>query len=154
MLGEEAFKTMQDGGMTMYFEQREGKFGRYVARAWLIRDPKKDHLYLLPDSAVFLEGPNDHARAIVKVYSGTIRENLVAGTFSKKFEGAPPSAALEYLASPLASHHGLCEDAEASPGASCSGLHENAEGAPGAPCSGLHKCKQASITLGIRTHDL
>ena len=48
-----------------------------------------------------LEGPNDHARAIVKVYNGNVREDLVTGEFCKRVTGPVPSAVLESLASPL-----------------------------------------------------
>ena len=81
-LGSEAFKTMTDAGLTMYFEHRHGDHGRYVAKVWLSW-PSKSHLYKLPESEVLLTGPTDHARAIRATYCGAVLEELQAKRFCK-----------------------------------------------------------------------
>ena len=94
-LGSEAFKTMTDVGLTMYFEHRRGDHGGYVAKVWLSW-PLKAHLYKLPKSEVLLTGPTDHARAIRATYCGAVLAELQAKRFCKPL-AEPPDWAMRDL---------------------------------------------------------
>jgi len=93
VLGADAYAAMTSAGLTMYYEHRRGKHGGYVAKVWLTW-PKKSHLFLLPESAVLLAGPGDHARAIHAVYEGAVLAELRAKRFSKPGVASPPGWAL------------------------------------------------------------
>ena len=82
---------MQREGYTIYFEKREGLYGRYVAKTWFSW-PRREHVYLLPGSAVRLEHADDHPQAMVKTYMESVREHLIAGTFGKKVHDPPAVA--------------------------------------------------------------
>ena len=88
VLGEDAYSARQREGYTVDFEKREGLYGRYVAKAWLSW-PRREHVHLLPGSAVRLEHADDHPQAIVKTYMESVREHLIAGTFRKKVHDPP-----------------------------------------------------------------
>ena len=91
VLGEDAYSAMQREGYTIYFEKREGLYGRCVAKTWLSW-PKREHVYLLPGSAVRLEHADDHPQAIVKTYMESVREHLIVGTYSKQVHDPPAVA--------------------------------------------------------------
>ena len=91
MLGLDSFSWAETCCYTIYFEKREGLYGRYVAKTWLPW-PRREHVYLLPGSAVRLEHADDHPQAIVKTYMESVREHLIAGTFRKKVHDPPAVA--------------------------------------------------------------